>query len=106
MEQKLSPTARQQLDRFRRQYLQVQLNLDYPGEEHLRNDVLQEALYAEIFDDGAISHGPPRRFQLRVLKELNRRIEESIEDWEEEVRLCLSSRGVRFFQLVVVPSSD
>jgi ATP:corrinoid adenosyltransferase len=85
MESQLLPGARQQLDRFCRQYLQVQLDLDYPDEEHLRNDAFQESLHARLFEDHALKHAPPARYQLRVLKELTRRIEHSIQDWEEEV---------------------
>jgi hypothetical protein len=48
MESQLSPSARRQLDRFCRQYFQVQLDLSYPGEEQLRNDVFQQALYPAL----------------------------------------------------------
>ena len=104
MEGQLSPIARQQLDRFCRQYLQVQLDLDYPDEEHLRNNEFQHLLYARLFGEDAIKHEPPRRFQLRVLKELTRRIEQSIQDWEEEVCRLRTSRVEVFFQLVVSAS--
>jgi hypothetical protein len=85
MENQLSASARRQLDRFCRQYLQLQLELDYPDEAHLRNDALQQSLYARVFKDDAIPHMPPRLYQLRVLKELTKRIEHSIQDWDEEV---------------------
>jgi hypothetical protein len=85
MERQLSLGARDQLNRFRRQYLQVQLDLDYPDEEHLRNDSFQQALYAGLFEEDIVKRAPPQRFQLRVLKELTRRIEQSIQDCEEEV---------------------
>ena len=85
MESQLSASARRQLDRFCRQYLQLQLELDYPHEEQLRNDAFQQSLYARLFQEGTISHAPPQRYQLRVLKELTKRIEQSIQDWEEEV---------------------
>jgi hypothetical protein len=86
MESQLSPDARQQLHRFCRQYLQVQLELDYPGGQYLRNDIFQQSLYTKLFKPDAIRHSPPARHQLRVLKELTRRIEESIQDPEEEVK--------------------
>ena len=85
MESQSSASARQQLDRFSRQYLQLQLELDYPDEEHLRNDTFQQSLYVRLFSENVIKHAPPARYQLRVLKELTRRIEQSIQDWEEEV---------------------
>ena len=85
MERQLSSGARQQLDRFCRQYLQVQLDIDYPSEEHLRNDIFQQTLYTRLFAENAVEHKPPQRFQFRVLKQLTRRIEQSIQDWNEEV---------------------
>jgi hypothetical protein len=85
MESHLSANANQQLDRFCRQYFQLQLDLDYPDEKHLRNDLFQRFLYARFFQESALSHPPPPRYQLRVLKELTKRIEQSIQDWEEEV---------------------
>ncbi len=85
MESQLSASARHQLDRFVRQYLQLQLDLDYPDEEHLRNDVFQQSLHSQLFSENGIKDAPPARYQLRVLKELTRRIQQSIQDWEEEV---------------------
>jgi len=81
----LSTGARQQLNRFVRQYLQLQLDLDYPDEEHLRNDAFQQSLHSNLFSEHENKKSPPARYQLRVLKELVRRIEQSIQDWEEEV---------------------
>ncbi|KAE9375524.1 hypothetical protein N431DRAFT_370046 [Stipitochalara longipes BDJ] len=96
MESHLSASARQQLNRFVRQYLQLQLDLDYPDEEHLRNDAFQQSLYYQLFSEHEIKKDPPARYQLRVLKELIKRIEQSIQDWEEEgisddLMNCLSS---------------
>ncbi|TVY58307.1 Protein-lysine N-methyltransferase EFM3 [Lachnellula cervina] len=84
MEQKLSIGGRVQLNRFCRQYLQLQLELDYPAEEYLRKDAFQEAIYYTVFDESVIEHPPPPRYQLKVLKELVKRIEQSIQDWEED----------------------
>ncbi|TVY12745.1 Protein-lysine N-methyltransferase [Lachnellula arida] len=84
MEQNLSIGGRVQLNRFCRQYLQLQLELDYPAEEYLRKDVFQEAIYCTVFDESVIEHPPPPRYQLKVLKELVKRIEQSIQDWEED----------------------
>lgn len=85
MENQLSPGARKQLDRFCRQYLQLQLDLDYPDDAHLRNDAFQQSLYARLFKEDSLKYPAPQRYQLRVLKELTKRIEESIQDWEEQV---------------------
>ncbi|KAH7399891.1 putative methyltransferase-domain-containing protein [Cadophora sp. MPI-SDFR-AT-0126] len=83
MESQLSADARRQLDRFCRQYLQVTLELDYPTEEHLKSDAFQQSVYSRIFSD-RVQYAPPLRYQLRVLKELMKRIEASIQDWDEE----------------------
>ena len=84
MESQLSVNARHQLDRFCRQYLQVTLELDYPTDEHLRNDVFQQDIYDRLFSED-VQYVPPPRYQLRVLKELMKRIEASIQDWDEQV---------------------
>ena len=83
--------ARQQLERFSRQYLQLQLNLDYPDDEHLRNVDFQRSLHSRLFSEDGIKMAPPARYQLRVLKALISRIEQSIQDWEEDV--CYFSRA-------------
>lgn len=85
MECDLSVGAKAQLDLFCRQYLQLHLNLDYPDAEHLRNDTFQRCLTSRLFEEHALKHAPPQRYQLRALKGLTKRIEESIQDWEEEV---------------------
>jgi hypothetical protein len=93
METQLSASARRQLDRFCRQYTQLELILDYPADELLRNDYFQQSLYARLFQENALSHPPPQRYQFRVLKDLTERIERSIQDWEEEVGDFLSTSG-------------
>ncbi len=85
MERRLSITAERQLARFCRQYLQLQFDLDYPDKDCLRKEVFQRDLYRTLFQEHAVDHPPSPRYQLRVLKELIRRIEHSIQDWEEEV---------------------
>ena len=85
MEAKLTADARKQVDRFCRQYLQLVLHIDYPDGVHLRNDIVQQCIYARLFKEILTHQGPPPRYQLRVLKELTKRIEQSIQDWEEEV---------------------
>ncbi|PVH89207.1 hypothetical protein DL98DRAFT_579908 [Cadophora sp. DSE1049] len=83
MESQLSADARHQLDVFCRQYLQVTLELDYPTEEHLRSDAFQQSVYSRLFSDD-VQYAPPPRYQLRVLKELMKRTEASVQDWDEE----------------------
>lgn len=63
------------------------MELDYPDEGNLRNDLFQQCLYKIVFKENVLKHKPPLRYQLRVLKELTRRIESSIHDWEEEVSI-------------------
>lgn len=82
----LSPQENQDFQCFRSQYLQLQTELIYPTSDCLRNETFQDVLYKEMFKDGSLQYPPPPRYKLRVLKELARRIEASILDWEEEVR--------------------
>lgn len=76
---------RQELDLFKRQYLQLELKPKYPEQKYLKHEEFQQLLYSEIFSEDAVKWYPPQRYQLRVLKELMKRIEGSITDWEEEV---------------------
>ncbi|OBT99734.2 hypothetical protein VE01_02214 [Pseudogymnoascus verrucosus] len=75
---------REELDLFKRQYLQLQISLKYPSKECLKHEEFQQMLYSEVFSEDAMKWYPPQRYQLRVLKELMKRIEVSITDWEEE----------------------
>ncbi|OTA77631.1 hypothetical protein M434DRAFT_38610 [Hypoxylon sp. CO27-5] len=70
------------IDRFCRQYLQLERDLDYPSPALLREADVQDTLYNTIFADGALPYPPPQTYQLRVLKQLMSKIETSIEDWE------------------------
>ncbi|KAI0179412.1 putative methyltransferase-domain-containing protein [Hypoxylon sp. FL1284] len=70
------------INRFCRQYLQLERDLDYPPADFLREAEVQDDLYRSIFAEDALPYPPPRRYQLRVLKELMSRIESSIEDWD------------------------
>ncbi|KAH6697317.1 FAM86A protein [Plectosphaerella plurivora] len=70
--------------RFCHQVLQLEQELDYPPPEDLREAETQSLLYRRLFseaDDGPC-YAPPTRYSVRVLKELIRRIESSIEDWD------------------------
>ena len=104
MESQLSATARQQLNRFNRQYLQLQLDLDYPDDDYLRNDDFQQCLHFRLFSENGVKNAPPARYQLRVLKELTRRVEQSIQDWEEEVSYFLHAGSPTWHMWVVFPS--
>lgn len=84
MESQLSRSARCQLDRFARQYFQLESDLDFPEESCLRNHAFQQALEANLFKV-APDRAPPQRYQLRVLKILVEKIEQSVQDWDEQV---------------------
>jgi hypothetical protein len=73
------------VSRFCWQNLQVEPAPVFPDAELLRDEVVQEAIYERVFSD-ALPLRPPRRYQVRVLKELIARIEASIEDWDQHVR--------------------
>ena len=75
-----APSA--QLTRFYRQYLQLERPLRFPDDSVLREDHAQTFLYEKLFRPGAVSHPPPLRYQVKALKELVSRIENSIDDWE------------------------
>ncbi|KAG9248208.1 putative methyltransferase-domain-containing protein [Calycina marina] len=86
MEDHLTETAKEQLRRFCRQYLQLHhhTDIEFPSPEHLRTSSFQDCIYAKLYQEGAVKYSPPQRYQLRALKELTRRIEASITDWEED----------------------
>lgn len=73
------------LAQFCHQYLQLEKKLDYPPPELLRQSRVQETLYESLFADKAIPFPPPHRHRLRTLKELVRRVEDSIDDWDQYV---------------------
>ena len=73
------------LARFCHQYLQLEKTLNYPPPELLRESWVQETLYECLFADGAVPFPPPHRYRLRTLKELVRRVEDSIDDWDQHV---------------------
>ncbi|OAQ90235.1 FAM86A protein [Purpureocillium lilacinum] len=71
------------VDRFCRQYLQLEPSLDFPPAEYLKLDTVQELIYERLFADDALLYAPPDRYRLRTLKQLIARIEASIDDWDE-----------------------
>lgn len=80
----LSTGAQCQLDRFSRQYFQLERAIDFPDETCLRSEAFQEALVDSLFNSTA-GYSPPPRYELRILKLLIEKIEQSIQDWDEEV---------------------
>jgi protein-lysine N-methyltransferase EEF2KMT len=87
----LSLPCQRQLNLFRRQYLQLQVAIRYPDPQCLRQEIFQQSIQEELFSEDAVEHQPPQRYQIRVLKELLKKIEASITDWEEEVCLSFST---------------
>ena len=77
-----------QVDRFCRQYLQLEPQLDFPDAHLLKEAEVQDSIYARLFA-GAVQYGPPPRYRLRTLKELVSRIEASIDDWEQHVSVAM-----------------
>ncbi|KAI1003329.1 hypothetical protein K3495_g4876 [Podosphaera aphanis] len=73
----------QQFDRFCRQFLQLYSKIEYPDGRYLRDANFQQALYERLFSERARRYQIPVAYQLRVLKELVRRIEGSIVDWDK-----------------------
>lgn len=74
-----------QVDRFCRQYLQLESKLDFPQGPFLRLQEIQDAIFTNLFADGAVRYGPPTRYQVKTLKDIVSRIEGSIEDWDQHV---------------------
>lgn len=88
----------QQLLLFRRQYLQLFEPdfLAWPPRQLLRDAGVQEWLYNNLFNAEQTSYLPPDRYRFRVLKQLMKKIENAIEDPEEDVgcHFCLSTTAV------------
>lgn len=81
----MDPPWRQQVDRFCYQYQQLETNLDYPQDEFLCLEEVQEDIYKRVFCDDVSNYGPPNRYRIKILKELLSRIESSIDDWDKYV---------------------
>lgn len=81
-----------QVERFCRQYLQLESTLDYPQDTFLRLSDVQDAIYSNLFADGAVEYAPPVRYRFATLKELVSRIEASIDNWEEHVSIVNLSK--------------
>ena len=72
---------------FRRQYLQLFEPdfLAWPPKQLLRDSGVQEWLYNHMFNAEHSTYLPSERYQFRVIKPLVSKIEQSIEDPEEDV---------------------
>lgn len=75
------------IDRFCCQYLQLEAHLDYPDGQVLKTPEAQDEIFDRIFA-GCSPSSKSARFQLRVLKELVKRIQDSISDNEADDFVC------------------
>jgi len=82
-----------QLTRFRAQYLQVldPGTLSWPPHAMLKKANVQAWLFKNLFDKQNLQYLPSDRYQARVLKILLSRIEESIEDPDQDVSAITSN---------------
>jgi len=94
-----------QLVLFRRQYLQLFEPdfLAWPPKSLLRDAGVQQWLFKHCFDADTNAHLPSDRYRLRVLKPLLRKVEQAIEDPEEDVGL--TSQSLLFHLSHLSPSS-
>ena len=92
-----------QLVLFRRQYLQLFEPdfLAWPPKSLLRDAGVQQWLYKHCFDTDTNPHLPSDRYRLRVLKPLVRKVEQAIEDPEEDVGYLMSLRSFSFLSLLL-----
>jgi hypothetical protein len=81
------------VNRFCYQCLQLEQVLDYPEGEILRRPEAQDVIFHNVFSDETVRYGPPARYRVKVLKELVKRIEASIEDWDQHVRIPRVGHG-------------
>lgn len=72
------------VSRFCSQVLQLEPAPDFPEPKLLCDGDVQETIYERLFSE-AVELPPPRRYQLRILKDLMSRIESSIVDWDKHV---------------------
>lgn len=90
-----------QLLLFRRQYLQL-FEADFlawPPKQLVRDPHVQAWLYRNLFDADQCPRLPPERYQFRVLKPLLAKIEQAIEDPEEDVGQYFSASLLRRLRL-------
>lgn len=82
-----SELSKAAIDRFCCQYLQLEAHLDYPDGQVLKTPGAQDEIFDRIFA-GCSTSSKSARFQLRVLKELVKRIQDSIGDNEADDFVC------------------
>ena len=87
----LSAQESDQIELLRRQYLQLlePEMLAIPSPAMLRRPDVQRQLYERMFRSDNLMFVPNSRYQLRVLKKLITRIENTISDPEEDVGFLL-----------------
>jgi hypothetical protein len=75
------------LDLFKRQFLQLVpiRDLQWPQPAVLKEITAQRWLYTHLFDSNNVKYSPPERYQLQVLEQLLKTIEEAISDPDEDV---------------------
>ena len=85
-----------QLLLFRRQYFQLFEPdfLAWPPEQLLRDPSVQAWLYRNLFSSDKSRYLPPERYQVRVLKSLVAKVEQAIEDPEEDVGSPNKKKGL------------
>lgn len=83
------------IDRFCCQYLQLEAHLDYPDGQVLKTPEAQDEIFDRIFA-GCSPSSKSVRFQLRVLKELVKRIQDSISDNEADEFVCETDKHSLF----------
>lgn len=95
-----SELSKATIDRFCCQYLQLETHLDYPDGQLLKTPKVQDEIYERIFADCSTS-SKSARFQLRVLKELIKKIQDSISENETDDFVCDSVRKRQVYGLVL-----
>lgn len=88
------------IDRFCCQYLQLEAHFDYPDGQLLKRPEIQDEIFERIFA-GSSPSSKSARFQLRVLKELVKRIQDSISDNEADDFVCKFDK-----QSYIISSTD
>lgn len=83
----LDPSVEESLALLSRQYFQL---LDPDALRWLEGKILKQPdvqawLYAHLFDQQTLRYPPPERYQMRALKLLVAKIEEALDDPEEDV---------------------
>jgi hypothetical protein len=91
-----------QLRILQRQYFQLvePQQLRWPNDAILKAPEVQSWLFMNLFDTANITSPPPDRYQLRVLKLLISKLEQSITNPEEDVRSPFSSSKLPFIVLL------